>query len=110
MRVVLKGVHKVNKLLSSGAIKTYVYAWRGGPQLTAKPGTPEFVDQFRHAYAALRKPPVGTLASLVSEFKASAEFAQLSTSTVRSYTYYIKLIETAFGDLPISSEGSAGPR
>jgi hypothetical protein len=26
--------------LATGEVKTYFYAWRGGPQIKAKPGTP----------------------------------------------------------------------
>ncbi len=40
MRVVLKGIHKVKARLSTGEVKTYYYAWRGGPQIKSKPGTP----------------------------------------------------------------------
>ena len=37
--------------------------------------------------------------TLIAEFKASAEFRQLSTSSVKAYRAYIKLIEDDFGDL-----------
>jgi hypothetical protein len=49
VRVVLKGIHKVKRRLASGDINIHYYAWRGGPAIHAKPGTPEFV----HAYNEL---------------------------------------------------------
>jgi hypothetical protein len=36
----LAGYHKVKMRLATGEVKTYFYAWRGGPQIKAKPGTP----------------------------------------------------------------------
>jgi integrase len=103
VRVHLKGIHKVNKKLATGEIKTYYYAWRGGPQINAKPGTPDFMRLYTEAHARLRKPRVGTLMTLIAEFKASAEFTRLAASTVHAYASYIKLIETEFGDLPIAA-------
>ena len=43
MRVHLKGIHSVRWRLASGEIATYHYAWRGGPRLIGKPGSPEFL-------------------------------------------------------------------
>jgi integrase len=103
VRVQLKGIHKVNKRLAGGEIKTYYYAWRGGPQIDAKPGTPAFIQQYNDAHAAIRKPQTGTMMTLITEFKGSAEFSGLSPSTVRAYAAYIKLIEIEFGDLPIAA-------
>ncbi|MGA8998677.1 MAG: tyrosine-type recombinase/integrase [Pseudolabrys sp.] len=103
MRVHLKGIHKVRKRLASGQIKEYYYAWRGGPPIKAAPGTAEFIRQYQEAHASLRKPKAGTLMSLIAEFKASAEFRRLSPSTIRAYSTYIKLIEVAFGDLPLAA-------
>jgi hypothetical protein len=57
MRVVLKGIHKVKNRLASGDIRIHYYAWRSGPAIQAKPGTPEFM----HAYTKLT-PASGSLA------------------------------------------------
>ena len=103
MRVHLKGIHHVRKRLANGQIKDFCYAWRGGPRITAEPGTPEFIGQYREAHAALRRPKAGTFMTLIAEFKASAEFRRLAPSTVRAYTAYIKLIEQAFSDLPLAA-------
>ena len=103
MRVHLKGIHHVTRPLANGDIRHHYYAWRGGPSIDAKPGTPEFVRQYQEAHASLRKPKAGTLMTIIAEFKASAEFKKLAPSTVRAYLAYIKLIEEEFGDMPLTA-------
>jgi integrase len=103
VRVVLKGVHKVKMRLASGEVKTYFYAWRGGPQIKAKPGSPEFVAAYNDAHGQLRQPKAGTLMTIIAEYKASPEFTRLAPSSRRAYLIYIKLIEDAFGDLPLAA-------
>ena len=103
MRVVLKEIHKVNKRLATGELKTYYYAWRGGPQIKASPGSPEFVRLYNDAYANLRKPAAGTLMTIIAEYKASAEYNRLQPSTLRAYAAYIRLIEQEFGDMPLAA-------
>jgi len=61
------------------------------------------VSEYHEAHASIRKPRSGTLMSLVTEFKASAEFRRLRPSSIRSYSAYIKLIENEFGDLPLAA-------
>ena len=105
MRVVLRGIHTVKSTLASGEVKTYHYAWRGGPQIKAKPGTPEFVRAYQEAHASLKRPRAGTLMTIIAMYKASPDFTQLAASTRRSYTSYIRLIEDEFGDLPLAALG-----
>lgn len=61
MRVLLKGVHKVRYRLAGGTVATYYYAWRGGPRITAEPGTPEFVRLYTEAHAARKRLAHGTM-------------------------------------------------
>lgn len=103
VRVVLNGIHKVRARLATGEVKTYYYAWRGGPQIKGKPGTPEFVREYNDAHASLRQPRAGTFMSIVAQYKAAPEFTSLAQSTRRAYLAYIKLIEDEFGDLPIAA-------
>jgi integrase len=103
VRVLLKGIHKVNKRLATGEIRTYYYAWRGGPQIKAKPGTPEFMQLYTAAHASVRRPRAGTLMTVIAEFKASADYTRLAPTTARAYQSYISLIETAFGDMPLAA-------
>jgi integrase len=101
MRVHLKGVKKVTAKLATGETKLYYYAWSGGPRLEGEPGSAEFLHSYTAAHQARKRPSQGTLFSLISEFKASAEFAGKSTSTQRNYQRYLRLIEEEFGDLPL---------
>jgi len=103
VRVVLKGIHKVKARLSTGETKTYYYAWRGGPQIKGKPGTPEFVREYHEAHASMRQPRAGTFMSIIARYKAAPEFTSLAQSTKREYLAYIKLVEDEFGDLPLGA-------
>jgi integrase len=103
VRVVLKGIHKVKMRLATGDVKTYFYAWRGGPQIKAKPGSPEFVNAYNDAHKQLRQPRAGTLMTIIAQFKVASEFTQLARSSQRAYLTYIKLIEDQFGDLPLAA-------
>ena len=103
MRVVLKGIHKVKKRLASGDIKIHYYAWRGGPAIHAKPGTPEFVHSYNDAHSSNRQPRAGTLMTIIAAYKAAPEFTRLAPTSRRAYLIYIKLIEDAFGDLPLAA-------
>ena len=80
MRVLLKGVHRVEARLADGIKRVYFYAWRNGPRIHAEPGTTDFIREYHEAHASLRKPKFGTLMTLIAEFKASAEFRRLRPS------------------------------
>ena len=51
MRVRLKGLNSKRKRLADGTLKTYYYAWKGGPPLRGEPGSPEFVACYNEAVA-----------------------------------------------------------
>jgi hypothetical protein len=85
VRVVLKGIHKVKLRLATGEMKTYFCAWRGGPQIKAKPGASEFVGAYKDAHAQLRQPRAGMLTTIIAEYKASPEFTRLALSTRRAH-------------------------
>ena len=103
MRIHLKGIHRVERRLANGTIRVHFYAWRGGPKINAEPGTPGFTQQYNEAHLSVRRPKAGTLITLIANFKASAEYRQLSPSSLRAYKTYIKLIEDEFGDLPLAA-------
>jgi integrase len=103
MRVVLKGIHTVRMKLASGEVRDYYYAWRGGPKLQGKPGTPEFMRSYNEAVARRKAPAKGLLIGLIAEFKSSGEYTSKSAATQRGYNRYLKMIEAAFGDLPIDA-------
>jgi integrase len=103
VRVVLKGIHKVKVPLANGETKTYYYAFRGGPQIKAAPGTADFLQQYQEAHASLGKPNARSFMSIIAQYKGAPEFNKIAASTRRDYLRYIKMIEEEFGDLPIAA-------
>ena len=103
MRVQLKGIHRVRWRLASGEFAIYYYAWRGGPRLIGKPGSPEFMRSYNEAVGSRRLPAQGKLFTLIAEFRASSEYSSLSDATKRAYTAYLRMIEGEFGNMPIEA-------
>jgi integrase len=102
MRIRLKGINSRRKKLADGTIRTYWYAWKGGPPLRGEPGTPEFIASYNEAVVKKVAPPSGVLLALLFRFQESAEFQfGVSSRTRRDYIKQIKRIERAFGDFPV---------
>ncbi len=99
--VPLKGIHKVRKRLADGSVRTYYYAFRGGPRLEGEPGSPEFLDSF--AKAIRRDPPPGLFGSILRRYEASPEFEKLRDRTKADYRLFLTKIEDEFGDLPVAA-------
>jgi integrase len=109
MRVRLKGINWRRKVLADGTVRTYYWAWKGGPPLRGEPGTPEFVASYNQAVASKVTPVQGTLQSLIAYFQTTTEFTKdISERTRADYIKQIKLIEQRFGDFPLS--GLSDPR
>jgi hypothetical protein len=92
----LKGVHRVP---SKG--RTYYYAWRGGPPLRGKPGSPEFHASYVEAHANLRAPDATRFQSLVVQYRAE-KFPTLAASTQRAWSPWLDRIGQHFGNLRIA--------
>lgn len=103
MRVRLKGLNSVRKRLSDGTVRTYWYAWKGGPKLDGEPGSPEFIASYNRAVGARRAAPAGTLQSLIQAYQLSAEFDALAPRSRADYKKLIRVIEAEFGDFPLSA-------
>jgi hypothetical protein len=103
MRIRLKGINSVRKLLADGSIKTFYYAWKGGPPLRGQPGTPEFVASYNVAVARKCELPRGRLLSVLQQYQQSDAFQSLAASTRRSYVALIQRIEQSFGDFPLAA-------
>jgi len=104
MRVRLKGINSRRKVLADGTVRTYYWAWKGGPPLRGEPGSPEFVASYNEAVAKKFAPPSGKLLALLFRFQESAEFQfGISPRTRQDYIKQIKRIERAFGDFPIKA-------
>jgi integrase len=105
MRVDLKGINSATKRLADGTKRTYFYAWKGGPPLQGKPGSPEFHASYNAAIATRKvEPPADVLSSLLTRFQASGEFLHtIGERTRRDYAKQIKRIEQAFPEFPIEA-------
>jgi integrase len=106
VRLRLKGIASATKKLADGSVRKYYYAWRGGPLLAGKPGSPEFLASYNVAVAERVKkpaPPAATVKDLIDKFKASTDFTGKSEDTRRNYNLYLALIEAKFGTMPIAA-------
>jgi integrase len=89
--------------LANGEWITYYYAWKGGPRLRGKPGTPEFIASYNEAAARKVAPSTGVILSLTQGYQSSQEFLGLSLRSRADYVSKIKFIEKKFGDFPLSA-------
>lgn len=111
MLVKLVGIHKVPKRLADGSVKTYFYAWRGGPRIEAAPGTRAFQIEF-HRLTRTRDdaPGNGMLPELIRLYIKSPAFTKLKPSTRVGYEAAIDTIEAEFYNLPLKVIGTPGSR
>jgi integrase len=93
----IKGLHRVE---SKGRI--YWYAWRGGPRLAGQPGDTEFLASYNEATANRQAPDTSRFRSLVTLYKASADYRKLADSTRRNWGPWLDKIANHFGELRIA--------
>ena len=79
VKVDLKGIAKVK---AKGRI--YWYAWRGGPRLCGKPGSPEFIASYNEAIEDRRTPDKSRFRFVVTDYKASGDYKKLAELDARS--------------------------
>jgi integrase len=104
VRIPLKGLNRVEKRLADGSTAIYWYAWKGGPRLRGKPGSPEFIACYNEAVARKVTPPTGVLLSILQGYQASEDFrSRLADRTRADYIGKIKLIERKFASFPLSA-------
>jgi integrase len=92
-RVELKGIAKVT---SKG--REYWYAWRGGPRLRGKPGSPEFLASYNEAIESLKATSADKFHSVITQYKTDA-FKSLAASTRSKWMPWIDRIGGHFGKL-----------
>lgn len=80
----------------------YYYAWRGGPRLKGKPGSPEFVASYHEAHESRRSPDDGRMRALVTLYRASTAYTGLADSTRRQWAPWLDRITTHFGELRLA--------
>ena len=105
-----KGVHKVRSKLVDGTIRTYYYAWRGGPKLIGEPGSAAFETSYRAAKAMNAGPAEGTLQSITNQYRGSTAFGSLSDSSKRNYERYLRMIDDEFGSMSLKMLDALGAR
>lgn len=103
MRVRLKGLNHVRKQLADGTFRDYWYAWKGGPRVHGEPGTPEFQANHFEAVTSVRRVSEKVFRSIIDAYLDSLDFDKLSDRTKKDYKRHAQIIETEFGDLPISA-------
>lgn len=103
MRVQLKGINRVSKKLADGSKATYFYAWKGGPRLPGKPGSPEFVDAYNAAVVEKARQPSDTLQAVLNAYQNSPKYMDLAPRTRKDYVRQIRQIEAQFGDFPLAA-------
>jgi integrase len=105
MRFNIKKLNWTNKRLADGTVRTYWYAWRGGPLLKGEPGTSEFEISYRDALASRITPAGGkTFADLIRDYENGGHFNQtLAPRTRADYRKKLIEIETKFGTMPLAA-------
>ncbi|MBI2249212.1 MAG: tyrosine-type recombinase/integrase [Brevundimonas diminuta] len=103
MRIKLKGLNSVRRRLAGGGEVVYYYAWKGGPRLTGKPGSPEFMAAYNEALGSRKRKPAEVLTTLLDAYESSAEFKALADRTRTDYRKHLRAIAAEFGDFPIAA-------
>ena len=110
MRVRLKGINKVTAKLADGTVHAYYYAWKGGPRLEGKPGTPEFIASYNAAVTTKVTTKAQVLQVLIDKFEASSDFTTLAPRTRSDYRRHMAAIERKFSDFPLAALGDRRSR
>lgn len=103
VRVKLQGINTVRKRLADGSVVTYFYAWKGGPRLTGKPGSPEFVASYNEAVGARKLKPAGVLLTILDAYESSADFTGLADRTRADYKKHLRAVAAEFGTFPLAA-------
>lgn len=112
VRINLRGIAKVNKRLANGERVSYWYAWRGGPRLEGRHGTPEFIASYNAAIAS-RKTEIrrnDTLGWICDKFQDSPEFLGTSAKTRLDYTRHLNEIRREFASMTFAEIEMRGSR
>ncbi|GGD42455.1 tyrosine-type recombinase/integrase [Aureimonas glaciei] len=110
MRVRLKGLNSKRKTLADGSVVTYFYAWKGGPRIEGKPGSPEFMAAYNAAVARKLPATTNVIHGLLRKFQESSDFTGLAKRTRQDYVGKVLLIEKEFGDFPLAALGDKRTR
>ncbi len=93
--VEIKGLHIVE---AKG--REYVYAWRGGPAIKARPvGGPAFHAEYNQAVADHRVADNSRFRATIIDYRDSDDFRGLAQSTRKVWSRWLDRIRDHFGDL-----------
>ncbi len=92
--------------------RTYWYYRRHGQRvrLEGVPGTPEFLASYQRTHDSFERQPTdakgvaepGSMAAMITAYKAGPEFAQLSAKTRNDYRRYLDRFAADLGRLPVA--------
>lgn len=100
----IRGVNSVTKRKADGSSVTYHYAWKGGPRLTGKPGSSEFLASYNEAHATAKaKADDKRLESVLDRYQDSAAFTDLAPRTRQDYQRILKTIRARFGTMHVGA-------
>lgn len=83
--------------------KRYNYAWRGGPRLLSKPGTPEFLREMQEKLDARLTGDKRKLSGLCAMYRANDAWKSLSDKTRKNWSPWLDKIQEHFGGLSITA-------
>ncbi|MGV8834217.1 MAG: tyrosine-type recombinase/integrase [Devosia sp.] len=112
MQIDLGGIHRVRKRLARGDIKTYYYAWRGGPRINVDIRDQKaFAAEF-HRLTCFQAPErdASTISHIISLYCAAADYTGLSKKTKEGYDTALVRIKAKFGTMPIEALEEKGAR
>jgi integrase len=98
----LKGIHKTTARLADGSKAVYFYAWKGGPRLRGKRGSPDFIASYLEACEKRPAPMQDKLQSVFDAYQRSQRYLGRAPRTQFDYGRKIKAIAKKFGDFPLS--------
>ncbi|MBZ9744313.1 tyrosine-type recombinase/integrase [Mesorhizobium sp. CO1-1-7] len=103
------GIHKVERQLANGSVKVYYYAWRGGPQMKAKPHTEAFAVEFARLKEEeiVGNKKIATIETLIDHFtgpehQRNPDFISLAQSTRIDHLYAFKLVRNTWPECPLA--------
>jgi integrase len=97
VKIDLKGIKK-----KTAKGRVYYYAWLNGPRLRGEPGSPEFIASFVEAVENHRAPDTRRFRSVITDYRASAEYRKLAESTRAQWGKWLDRIGEYFGELSIA--------
>jgi integrase len=103
VHVRLKGINTVRKRLVDGTVRVHHYHRATGTKLVGQPGSAEFLASLAAAAKLLTLRDSGTLAGLIRDYQASADFLNLAETTKQVARWIFKNIEREYGDMPIAA-------